>query len=217
MSFQDVFQFLKKLQTNNHKEWMDAHRKEYHAVRDFFIDWLDTMNQRLAAVDPAYFDTPGKKAINRINNNLLYHPNRPVYKDHFGAGLDQLSKQGDFYIEIGVEQCFIGGGYWYPSSKLLTSIREAIDFDGEVLKTILNTPSFKNRFGSMIPSEALKNAPKGYAADHPHIDLLKRKSFAVGVYLSHEAVLKPNFEEEVVALYLEMLPFRRYLNQAVTV
>jgi len=217
MSFNVLFDFLQRLQANNQKDWMDAHRKEYHAVRDFFISWLDVMNQRLASVDPDYFDTPGKKAINRINNNLLYHPNRPVYKDHFGAGLDQLSKQGDFYIELGVEKCFIGGGYWYPSSKLLKSIREAIDYDGDVLKGILDNPSFKTMFGNLIPAETLKSAPKGFANDHPHIELLKRKSFAVGIYLTHEDVLNSKFDEKVVEIYLEMLPFRRYLNQAVTV
>ena len=69
MSFQHLFSFLDRLQRNNHKEWMDANRKEYVAVRDFFIGWLDAMNARLAGLDPDYFDTPGKKAINRINNN----------------------------------------------------------------------------------------------------------------------------------------------------
>ena len=70
-------------------------------VRDFYIAWLDAMNEELAAIDTDYFDTPGKKAINRINNNLMFQPSRPVYKNHFGAGLDQISKQGDFYIHIG--------------------------------------------------------------------------------------------------------------------
>ena len=98
MSFQHLFDFLNRLQKNNNKEWMDLHRKEYHQVRDFYIDWLNGMNEELAAIDDTYFYTPGKKAINRINNNLLYHPSKPVYKDHFGAGLDQRSKEGDFYI-----------------------------------------------------------------------------------------------------------------------
>lgn len=217
MGFPTLFEFLKKLQNNNNKEWMDAHRKEYHFIRDFFIGWLEEMNSTLSKIDPHYFNTPGKKAINRINNNLLYHPNRPVYKDHFGAGLDQVNKQGDFYIEMGVEQCFIGGGYWHPNPKNLKSIRDAIDYNGDEFQSILSKPSFKKTFGNLIEGEKLTNPPKGFSKNHSHITLLKRKSFAVGVTFTHQQALKNNFNEKVVAVYLEMLPFRRYLNKAVSV
>jgi uncharacterized protein (TIGR02453 family) len=217
MSFTHLYQFLSTLQRNNTKDWMDSNRKEYHAVRDFYIAWLDVMNQKIAAIDPDYFETPGKKAINRINNNLMFQPNKPVYKDHFGAGLDQMTKQGDFYIHIGVAENFIGGGYWHPSSKVLKSIRDAIDYNGEEFKAILEKNSFKNTFGVLIEGALLKTAPKGYSQDHVHIDLLRRKSFAVGRTFSRDAVLASDFEAVVVEVYKELLPFRRYLNTAVTV
>ncbi len=217
MSFTRLFDFLERLQKNNHKDWMDAHRKEYHEIRDFFIGWLDEMNLELAKIDPNYFDTPGKKAINRINNNLMFHPNKPVYKDHFGAGLDQVSKQGDFYIELGLNECFLGGGYWHPSSKLLKSIRDAIDYNGEELVKILHKKSFRRTFGGLITAESLTNAPRGFANDHPHIDLLKMKSFAAGYQLTRNEVLSPNFNKKVIEVYKELLPFRRYLNEAISV
>ncbi|MFT4943365.1 MAG: hypothetical protein ACJAYD_000042 [Patiriisocius sp.] len=217
MSFTHLYQFLSTLQKNNTKDWMDSNRKEYHSVRDFYITWLDVMNQKLAAIDPDYLDTPGKKAINRINNNLMFQPNKPVYKDHFGAGLDQMTKQGDFYIHIGVAENFIGGGYWHPSSKVLKSIRDAIDYNGEEFKAILEKNSFKNTFGVLIEGALLKTAPKGYSQNHVHIDLLRRKSFAVGRTFSRDAVLASDFEAVVVEVYKELLPFRRYLNTAVTV
>ena len=217
MSFEFMYEFLAALGQNNSKDWMDTNRKQYHRVRDFYIAWLDTMNQELAAIDSDYFDTPGKKAINRINNNLMFQPSRPVYKNHFGAGLDQISKQGDFYIQIGIEENFIGGGYWHPSSKVLKSIREAIDYNGQELTAILDRKSFKNTFGDLVPGECLKNAPKGYSQDHQYIDLLKRKSFAAGKTFTKQEVLAPDFNQRVIALYMELLPFRRYLNNAVTV
>lgn len=217
MGFPRLFDFLKRLQQNNHKEWMDANRKEYNQVRNFFIEWLDTINNELVKIDDDYFDTPGKKAINRINNNLMFHPNRPVYKDHFAGGLDQVNKQGDFYIELGVNECFMGGGYWHPSSKLLSSIRDAIDYNGEELLAIVNKKSFKSTFGGMLNAESLKNSPKGYSNDHPYIDLLKMKSFAAGWTFTQQEVLLKNFDKKVIGIYKELLPFRRYLNEAVTV
>lgn len=218
MNFNELYDFLRDLESNNNKEWMDNNRKRYHKVRDQYIEWLDKMNKRLAAIDPDYFDTPGKKAINRINNNLLYHPNRPIYKDHFGAGLDQRSKQGDFYIHLGTSESFIAGGYWKPGNKILKSIREAIDYNGEEFIKILNKKSFQDTFGGLIETEEkLSTAPKGFSQDHQFIDLLRHKTFAVEHRLTQKEVISENFEEKLITVYEEMLPFRRYLNQAVTV
>jgi uncharacterized protein (TIGR02453 family) len=217
MSFAHLFEFLRKLQKNNNKDWMDLHRKEYYQVRDFYIDWLDNMNDRLAAIDDMYFYTPGKKAINRINNNLLYHPKKPTYKDHFGAGLDQRSRQGDFYIELGANGSYIGGGYWHPSPNILKSLRDAIDYNGVVLLEIIEKKSFQKMFGELVSDIPLKIAPKGFSVDHKYIDLLRRRSFAVSCSIDEKEILKESFDDTVIAIYKELLPFRRYLNNAVTV
>lgn len=217
MDFNNLFSFLETLQQNNNKDWMDANRSWYLKVRDSYRDWLGHMNHTLAAIDPGYFETPSNKALNRINNNLMFHPNKPVYKDHFGAGLDQVNKQGDFYIHLGVSECFIGGGYWHPSSAILKSIREAIDYNGEELIEILYKPSFIKTFGGLIPADELKTSPKGFLQDHKHIDLLRKKSFAVMRPITKKEILSNSYENKVVETYKEMLPFRRYLNQAVTV
>jgi len=217
MDFKNQINFLKKLQKNNSKEWMDANRKWYKEVRDDYIGWLDEMNAALAALDDEYYDTPGKKGINRINNNLMFHPNKPIYKDHFGAGLDKRPNTGDFYVEIGIERAIFAGGLWRPDPKRLRSIRDAIDYDGDELLKILNKKSFKQTFGGLWEDVKLTNAPKGFSNDHPHIDILRNKTFAVTHEFATDLVLQDGFKEYLISVYNEMLPFRRYLNQAVTV
>lgn len=217
MSFYKLYDFLRDLQKNNDKEWMHAHRERYEEVRDFYIEWLSEMDAKLAEIDSDYTHTTGKKAINRINNNLLYHPNKPVYKDHFGAGLDQ-QKQSDFYIHLGINGSFIAGGFYKPKSSILKSIRNAIDYNGEKLVDIINEPSFKKRFGGLVdPGNSLKTSPKGFSQDHKHIELLRKKTFAVQAAVTQKEVTGPNFEDKVLTIYKEMLPFRNYLNKAVTV
>lgn len=217
MDFGALFQFLEDLQKNNNKEWMDLHRKQYHSIRNSFISWLDRLDIKLAEIDPDYYPTSGKKGINRINNNLLFHPNKPIYKDHFGAGLDQRTKQGDFYIQIGVSECLLAGGYWNPEPKILNSIREAIDYNGDEFVKIITKRSFKNTFGALYDHKKLKTTPKGYAKNHPHIELLRHCTYAVTHNLSRKDVLDSNFTKKIINVYQEMLPFRRYLNKAVTV
>lgn len=217
MDFKNQINFLKELQKNNTKEWMDANRKWYKEVRDDYIGWLNEMNSKLAVIDNGYYDTPGKKGINRINNNLMFHPNKPIYKDHFGAGFDKRPNTGDFYVEIGIERSMFAGGLWRPDPKRLRSIRDAIDYNGEELQNILNKKSFKQTFGGLWEDLKLTNSPKGFSSDHAHIDLLRNKTFAVATEFSTTEVLNDNFEKKVIKVYKEMLPFRRYLNQAVTV
>ncbi|MFP2995289.1 DUF2461 domain-containing protein [Spongiivirga sp. MCCC 1A20706] len=217
MSFKKLFSFLLDLNKNNNKEWMDAHRKEYHAVRDWYKDWLAELDAKLANVDPNYTHTPSKKAINRINNNLMFHPNRPIYKDHLGAGLDMVKGTCDFYIHLGINECLLCSGFYKPDSKTLRSIREAIDYNGEELKKILNKRAFKKHFPTLFQDETLKTVPKGFSKDHPHIDLLRNKSFAVEHKITQEQVMQNNFMDYVIEVYKEVLPFRQYLNEAVTV
>lgn len=196
---------------------MDANRKRYHEVRDWYIGWLNEMDVLLGQVDSGYFSTSGKKAINRINNNLMYHPDKPIYKDHFGAGLDKAPNTGDFYIHLGTNESFIAGGFYRPPSKILKSVRDAIDYNGEEFKKIIEKKSFQEMFGGLTEDEMLKTSPKGFSQDHEHIELLRHKSFAVMHPVTQKEVQHGNFKEKVVEVYKEMLPFRRYLNKAISV
>ncbi|MGB5699789.1 DUF2461 domain-containing protein [Muriicola sp.] len=217
MNFKELIHFLQELNRHNSKDWMDDNRAWYHQVRNDFTQWLDELDFQLSVLDPEYYHTPGKKGINRINNNLMFHPNKPVYKDHFGAGLDKAPNSADFYIEIGISGSLLAGGLWRPAPSTLRSLREAIDFDGEQLLAILEKPSFKKTFGALYEDEKLRTTPKGFAKDHPYIELLRHKTFAVVHPLETKKVLTPNFQHTIVEVYMEMLPFRRYLNKAISV
>ncbi|HDZ15435.1 hypothetical protein LCGC14_0992050 [marine sediment metagenome] len=217
MSFSTLYDFLRDLEKHNSKDWMDENRKRYHENRDWFASWIEELSGKLQKIDKNFTQKPGKKALNRINNNLMYHPNKPTYKNHFGAGLDNPNKSGDFYIHIGTTESFLGGGYWHPGTKVLKSVRDAIDYNGDEFQKILNKKSFKDMFGGLIDDDPLKTSPKGYSSDHKHIELLNHKSFAVTHPVTQKEVMKDDFQDKVIAVYQEILPFRRYLNKAVTV
>ncbi len=196
---------------------MDEHRDRYERVRDNFISFLDEVNNRLINLDPDYFPTSGRSAINRINNNLLYHPDKPTYKDHFGGSLDSARNRTDFYIHIGIHEAFIAGGFYHPPKEILKRIRDAIDYDGNKLKEIIETPSFKDTFQQLTQEDRLKTAPKGYSKTHKHIELLRLKHFAVSHEVTQDQILSNTFIDLVVDIYKEMLPFRRYLDRAAQV
>jgi len=212
-----MFTFLEELNRNNSKEWMDLHRQDYKDLKISFISWLNELDAKFAQIDKAYASSHGKPLLNRINNNLLFHPGKPVYKDHFGAGLDAKPNKGDFYIQLGIRSSLVAGGFYRPNNSILTSIRSAIDYNGEEFMEILQKESFIQIFGNLISDDRLKTAPRGYGKNHPYIELLKNKSFAVQVELTKEQILSNNFQLQLVEIYKEMLPFRNYLNEAITV
>ena len=194
---------------------MDIHRSWYHAVRDEFAGWLDSLDAALQKTDPEYAPTPGRQAIHRINNNLMFHPHKPTYKDHFGATMDRVKNKSDFYIHLGVEETFIGCGYYHPGREILKRIRDGIDYNGEVLQKILEAPEFRRVYGSLEDEDKLRTSPKGYSSDHPHIHLLRNRSYAVMHRLKEKDVKSDGFREKVIQLYRIAMPFRHYLNQAV--
>ena len=71
----------------------------------------------------------------------------------------------------------------------LTRYRDAVasEVSGPALARIIAT---LERRGFELGGESLKSAPRGYAVDHPRIELLRRKGLHAGRYLPADATLQ---------------------------
>ncbi|MGB3467444.1 MAG: DUF2461 domain-containing protein, partial [Cyclobacteriaceae bacterium] len=157
MNFRNLYDFLRDLNEpdHNNKSWMDANRDRYESVRDDFAEYLSDLNEKLKKVDPDYIDTPGKKAIHRINNNKMYHPERPTYKNRFGASMDRDKGKSDFYIHLGLDESFIACGYYHPDNEVLNKIRQEIDYNQEEFIDIVEDSRFCKLTDGLITDDAL--------------------------------------------------------------
>ena len=81
---------------------------------------------------------------------------------------------------------------------------------------MLNKRSFQEKFGTLADEDALKRVPRGYPKTHPHDELLKLKSFVVAYHLKREECYQKDFLNKTINLYREMIPFRVYLDQALS-
>ncbi len=71
------------------------------------------------------------------------------------------------------------------------------------------------RAGFEINGEQLKTAPRGYAADHPRIDLLRRKQLFAGRSYGFEDVIHtPQVLELARADWKALRPLVRWLTEA---
>jgi len=146
----------------------------------------------------------------------MFHPDKPVYKDSFGAS--PFGKDApELYLHISPNGNMIGGGIYRPDNDALKKIREAIDYDGQELVDIISKKSFTDYYdGLMEDDTALKTSPRGYNVDHEFIELLRRKSFAAVRTPTQKEVLSSDYIDMVEQGYLELSPLNRWLTKAIT-
>lgn len=215
MSKNQIFFFLNDLVKNNSKDWMDQNRSRYKESKSILIEVFDPILNELKSFDPRIIQPNARKSLNRINNNLMFHPDRPTYKDHFGVGFGYGKGLADFYIHIGLDEMLIAGGLWHPSSEKLKLLRQEIDYEGKELQSYLENPEFKKHF-ILYQRDQLKAAPKGYSKDHPMIDLLKMKSLAAYRPISRSDFLSDDFKKLVLESYRLVLPLLDFTNRAIS-
>ena len=64
--------------------------------------------------------------------------------------------------------------------------------------------------------EQLGSAPRGYAKDHPAIDLLRYKQFMLRHLFTDEEVLSPDFVYKVNDVFKKMRPFLDFMSEVLT-
>lgn len=215
MSKQKIYNFLRDLTANNSKEWMDQNRKYYLETKEIWLDQISLILKRLSIHDPKMGQLEPKKTIMRINTNRRFHPDKPIYKDNFAFSPSTMNEAA-FYIHISPKETFIGGGFHNPDNIILKKIRDAIDYDGDQFKKIINSKEFQDFYGGLSEDpNQLKTSPRGFSDEHKHIDLLNRKSFTGIKRLSQKEFLSDNFIDLVEQSFVTIQPFNAYLQKAV--
>ncbi|MBD3165387.1 DUF2461 family protein [bacterium] len=84
----EAFEFMAQLQLNNNKAWFDENRKRYEKlIRDPLKHLALSLSPMVQVLVPSF---DGKPKISRINNDIRFHKDRPLYKQHmwiaFGRG-----------------------------------------------------------------------------------------------------------------------------------
>ena len=217
---QIVLDFLKDLRQHNSKEWMDAHRARYTQAKTAWLAEVEKILDFLKNQDPAHFGGfEAKNCISRINNNRMYRPDLPPYKDYFTFSvMDKSDTFSPLHISVGAENSFVGCGYHNPDKETLKNIRSAIDYEGDLLKDILAEESFNAFFGGLSDHpDKLKTSPKGYAKDHPWVAYLRYKRFTAMRNLTEAEVTGDGFQAIVAQAYLLSKPFQEFLKKATSV
>ena len=161
----EALDFLRDLEANNDADWFRAERQRYDAH-------LVAPARELAAK----LSHLGQAHLFRPYNNLRFRPGPPL-KEHLGVAIG-YGAAGGFYVELSLDGLLVAAGLHHPAPDQLERFRAAIDDDRHArgYERALGTAA---RAG-LVPAEPeLKRAPRGYPADHPRIEHLRRRQLTV--------------------------------------
>jgi len=211
-----TFQFLKDLEKNNNRPWFNDNKDRYTAAHENMIAFAEDLIDEMSHHDNLIPMT-GKKSIFRIYRDVRFSKDKSPYKNYFGGSLKRATKwlRGGYYYHIQPGASFVGGGFWGPNPADLKRIRQEIAADDRPLRKIIADPTFVKTFET-LKGDAVKTAPKGFAKDHPAIDLLRHKQFVISRSFTDKEVTSPNFAKELVQTFQNMRPFFDYMSEVLT-
>jgi uncharacterized protein (TIGR02453 family) len=198
----DAIAFLRELEDNNDRDWFKCNRARYDAH-------LVEPGRALAA-SVAHL---GEPRFFRPYNDARFQ-SRPPIKEQLGIAIG-YGAAGGYYVELSLDGLLLGGGLHHPAADQLERFRAALD-DERRARAFERAVRAARVAGLELIEPALKRAPRGYPADHPRIEHLKRKH--VTVFARHE--LEPWLHEprctELVRRQLDATrPLVRWLTEHV--
>ena len=208
----DIFSFFKKLEKNNNREWFEQHKPEFKAlettVKQFGEALKDQLNQH---------DSIDRFKLFRVYRDVRFSKDKTPYKTHFGLTWHRTKPQyrGGYYLQLKPNDIFLACGFWDPNPADLKRIRQEIDMDADEYRDIINEPNFKRIWGD-LQGDAVKTAPKGYAKDHPNIDLLRHKQHIFMVRYTEEDVAAADFLDRLDTALQAVRPFVDYMSAVLT-
>ena len=204
--------FLKELKLNNNREWFNENKDRFNSIQLGVKEFAYEVNESLKNSDDIE-----RLKIFRIYRDLRFSKDKTPYKKNIGMAFHRAKPElrGGYYLEISADESFVAVGFWNPNKEDLFRIRKEIEVDGQEFKSIISQKKIKEIWGE-IKGEEVKTSPKGFNADHEHIDLIKKKQFIFIKKLREEEILDESFQKKLVTYFVSIRPFFDYMSEILT-
>src|SRR6188768_2891052 len=159
----EAFDFYERLEADNSKAFWQANKPTFDtAVQAPMVALCDELGDY------------GPFHVFRPYNDLRFAKGRPPYKTHQGAYCESEGGAG-YYFHIGADGLLAGVGYYSMAKDQLKRFRAAVDDDASGPEVERIAAALVKKGYSIGAMDELKTAPRGYAKDHPRVELLRRK------------------------------------------
>ncbi len=165
-------EFFDGLEADNSKPYWDDNLALYKA------DVREPMEALLAELTGEFATDFGEGKVFRPYRDVRFAKDKTPYKTNCGAVIEQGRGGGAYYVEVSAEGMRVGGGCFHLASDQIARFRTAVDTElhGKALEKILAKLA---KAGWEVKGDRLKSKPRGFADDHPRLELLKYRSVYV--------------------------------------
>jgi uncharacterized protein (TIGR02453 family) len=159
----EALAFYLGLEADNSRTYWTDHKDE----------WEREVREPMLSLVGALADEFGESKLFRPNRDIRFSADKSPYKTHQGAFAATPGGAG-YYVEISALGLRAGGGFHAQNTAQTARLRAAVDAgpSGAELETLLES---LRRKGFAVLGERVKTTPRGFAADHPRIELLRHK------------------------------------------
>lgn len=214
-----TFRFLRALARNNSREWFQAHKADHEThLRHPFLALIGDLQPDVLAISEHYRADPRAVggSLFRMHRDTRFSSDKTAYKTWAGARFfharHRVVDAPSFYLHVQPGNCFVGAGLWRPEAPSQRRIRQFILDNPGAWNAAVHSPAFQRRFE--LGGESLVRPPRGFPADHPLIEDLKRKSFVAMAPLDDEVVLGKGLRKAVASELAALAPLVDYLCAA---
>jgi uncharacterized protein (TIGR02453 family) len=212
----EALKFLRGLKKNNDRVWFDARKALYEReLKEPMLKLIGEVNQAMAEFAPMHVRPP-QKIMMRIYRDIRFSKDKRPYKTHVSAwwvrdGLQRTSGAG-FYFSVSPEEVVIAAGAYMPEREQLLAIRRYLAEHHAEFRRVMKGKKLRSLM-TEYDGAPLTRAPKGFPEDHPAIDLLKNKQWAVSARLPGERATKATLVKDVVERFKAVAPMIAMLNE----
>ena len=208
-----IFSFLNKLKTNNNRDWMTEHKKEYQSNEKLLKQFYGSVEASLNITDEI-----SKLKVFRINRDLRFSKDKTPYNIHRSASFSRAGAQrrGSYYLRIEPGSSAMAGGFFSPDPVDLLRIRREFEMDTTEIRTIFNQKEFNKAFQGFNQENQLKTAPRDFNKEDPNIDLIKLKNYFVVHHFTDDEVMSKDFEDQLMHHFLLLRPYFDYMSEVLT-
>jgi uncharacterized protein (TIGR02453 family) len=158
----EAIEFYEGLEADNSRTYWQANKATYDEIV------RRPMEELLAELEAEF----GEGKIFRPNRDVRFSADKSPYKTAIGATLGNGG-----YIQLSVNGLGCGSGMWMMGPDQLDRFRRAVDDDRTGTELVEAVAKVRADGIDVGGHETLKTAPRGYAKDHPRIELLRAKGF----------------------------------------
>jgi uncharacterized protein (TIGR02453 family) len=173
-----AMQFWHELASEMSRDWFVAHKQRYET------EWVEPMTVLLTSLAhrlaPVYKPLKlGQPRTLRIYRDVRFSRDKTPYKTHIAGVLRLAGKpiaqvgNAALYVHVGLGEEYVGVGCYQFEPAKLVKWRKAVA--GAPGKTLFPIIARLQNAGYSLGGDDYKRIPKGFAPDHPHANLLKKK------------------------------------------